>query len=1041
MIVRCFAGILACLVLAVCCTDALAVDRSQLVRQIRTARQEGRFTDAIHYCEALLSDYEHNPVKNRWKIDTWTRQTETLKAILGLPAKAQEEMAEAYRLAPRVSKCLLTGEQEDCDAILGRVIAIRRQHLGAEHPDVAASCADRARFLDQCGRYLEAEELLLHSIELTTASLGPEHPAIALRLSALGKIHANQEEYAEAEIAHLAACALCEKTKGRVSSEFARILNNLAAFYSKCENHAAADPLYRRSIAINRRLSGGANSTLATQLHNLAHLCMDRGDPLAAEPLFREALEIKLTLAEKPGRSVANTMGDLAEALFLKRDLDGAEKMCRGTLRIQFGAPDDEYPRPTDVVLSEVPPVVVETLRLLGHVQMQQDRIDHAAQTCALALTWARHFHGEEHSAVARLFKDQGRILMRRGSLEESELLLRRALEILRSRVGDQHPDVVLALKDLGECLFLQGNVDAAEQQLTLAADHFETARLRTGRGLERVTFQRSPYRQLAGVRLMQGRKQEAWQATERALGRALADLLVAADQRPLTDTERNREAALWDSVKQGQDCHDFLVTQHHTSPTAGSADAVYEARTRWREADAALSTFEQEMLAKYPVTSGQCSSLEDIQTALPARTAIMGWLHAQLPNLMTEDWGYVIRDSGPIAWVQLARTEGGEHGGSLLTEADQYRRVLRDSAQQGIPQRLVWSIKSQARHLWKRAMQPLEPYLQGADRLVVIPDEPMLGIPIESLVDHSEQYVGDRFICSYVPSASIWRWLKNRATNAPLPHERTALLIGDPPFAEAHLVADNLVVPLDDDLVSESQALGVLRGDSVARSTLPPLHGTRDEILDVAGMFSTEPTILMGLNASEEQVVAHLGKGKGQAYDTILIATHTIMNPTRSDRSMMIFSQLGLCDPLEAIRRGEPLYDGCLSAREVIRQFDLDADLVVVSSCQTALGECIEGEGYVGLAHAFMQAGARNLLVSLWKVDDRATAALVKRFFENLMGTDASSAGRSRAVPMAKSAALQEAKQWLRTQKDSQGNTFEHPIYWAGFVLVGGGD
>ena len=148
----------------------------------------------------------------------------------------------------------------------------------------------------------------------------------------------------------------------------------------------------------------------------------------------------------------------------------------------------------------------------------------------------------------------------------------------------------------------------------------------------------------------------------------------------------------------------------------------------------------------------------------------------------------------------------------------------------------------------------------------------------------------------------------------------------------------------------------------------------------------------------------------------------------------------MDLPDPLEAARRGERIYDGVLSAREIVRQWDLEADLVTLSACQTALGKEIPGEGYIGLAHTFLQVGARALLVSLWKVDDEATSLLMGRFYENLMGAyeDQRGAGGWQKR-MTKAEALMEAKRWLRTYTDgSRHRPFQHPAYWAGFVLVG---
>ena len=103
--------------------------------------------------------------------------------------------------------------------------------------------------------------------------------------------------------------------------------------------------------------------------------------------------------------------------------------------------------------------------------------------------------------------------------------------------------------------------------------------------------------------------------------------------------------------------------------------------------------------------------------------------------------------------------------------------------------------------------------------------------------------------------------------------------------------------------------------------------------------------------------------------------------------------------------------------------QLKLNADLVTLSACRTAVGKLIMGEGVVGLSRAFIYAGARSTVVSLWNVNDVATAELMKSFYQNL--------GRG----MAKDEALRQAK--LALLRNPQ-RTWHHPYYWAPFVLVG---
>jgi CHAT domain-containing protein len=141
--------------------------------------------------------------------------------------------------------------------------------------------------------------------------------------------------------------------------------------------------------------------------------------------------------------------------------------------------------------------------------------------------------------------------------------------------------------------------------------------------------------------------------------------------------------------------------------------------------------------------------------------------------------------------------------------------------------------------------------------------------------------------------------------------------------------------------------------------------------------------------------------------------ATHGFLDTIRPELSGIVLS---LVD-----RQGRER-EGFLSALDVM-DLRLSADLVVLSACRTALGKEIRGEGLVGLTRAFMYAGAPRVVASLWRVDDAATAELMRRFYQGMLGPK----------KLRPAAALREAQLAVRQQK-----RWEHPYYWAGFVLQG---
>jgi CHAT domain-containing protein len=146
--------------------------------------------------------------------------------------------------------------------------------------------------------------------------------------------------------------------------------------------------------------------------------------------------------------------------------------------------------------------------------------------------------------------------------------------------------------------------------------------------------------------------------------------------------------------------------------------------------------------------------------------------------------------------------------------------------------------------------------------------------------------------------------------------------------------------------------------------------------------------------------------------YRVIHFATHGLLNNKHPEMSGLVFS---LFD-----RKGEPL-DGFLQLNDIYN-LSLSADLVVLSACQTALGKEVKREGIVGLTRGFMYAGARGVMASLWKVEDEATAELMKLFYEGVLKQGLTPAAALRAAEV----------QMLSSGK------WKSPFYWAGFTIYG---
>jgi CHAT domain-containing protein len=185
-------------------------------------------------------------------------------------------------------------------------------------------------------------------------------------------------------------------------------------------------------------------------------------------------------------------------------------------------------------------------------------------------------------------------------------------------------------------------------------------------------------------------------------------------------------------------------------------------------------------------------------------------------------------------------------------------------------------------------------------------------------------------------------------------------------------------------------------------------LRFSREEATQIAALAPRTTTLALDFQATRERALGSVGDG----YGIIHLAAHAVVNDEQPQLSGIALSMVD--------DRGRPR-DGFLRLHDVYN-LPLTARLVVLSACSTALGRNTPGEGLVGLARGFLHAGADRVVATLWEVDDRASAALMGRFYAALLQRGASAP-----------AALGDAQRWMR-----QDPRRRHPYYWAAWVTIG---
>jgi CHAT domain-containing protein len=259
----------------------------------------------------------------------------------------------------------------------------------------------------------------------------------------------------------------------------------------------------------------------------------------------------------------------------------------------------------------------------------------------------------------------------------------------------------------------------------------------------------------------------------------------------------------------------------------------------------------------------------------------------------------------------------------------------------------------------------------------------------------------------SYLPSASTLAVLRQQARQRP-PAPKTLTLFADPVFNTQDERFRSVQKPQTPPTIVAA-GLPLARAAQSFGIEWDRLPGTQAEAQAITALIpEMQRRTALGFQASQTEVL----QPELSQYRFIHFATHGLANTEKPELSAIVMSLLD--------EQGNAV-DGFLRLQEVYN-LDLRADLVVLSACQTGLGQVIRGEGLIGLTRGFMYAGAPRVVTSLWNVDDAGTAVLMTHFYEGIL--------RENLPP---SAALRQAqlKLWQTPQ-------WQSPYYWAAFTLQG---
>jgi len=857
--------------------------------------------------------------------------------------------------------------------------------------------------------------------------LDPAGADMAEVLGNLGLAQWRQGDLEAAEASLRQAHAMVERAAPG-SAQSAASLHRLALLALSRGDLDAVEELGGRALAILERVAPG-DERIPQILVLLGNVAMKRGELATAEGSHRRAIGI-LEQAAPRGRTMSAAVNNLGQVLFMRGELDEAERCFERALELdrsdpiavamtyqnlagvafdrrELGLAQERGQRALDLLEEIVPGSmpVAEALINLGYVSEAAGDLTVARGLFERSLR-IREQVGAPSSGVAGCLGGIGRIAAVQGEQDEAERLLGRAAELMH-RVGPGTAWEAEALGDQARLLRGVGRLEEAATVYARAADALEAQQGRLG-GTERVrSVHRAGhadlYRDYLELLLEMGRPAEAFRVLERSRARGLSAMLAERELEFESEIPADLDQERRLLARELDELQAALVD---LSPAAGAdevepyLDQLRQVRRRQEEMTEEIRTRSPRLaMLQYPEPVDPDQVLRSLDPGTVLLEYSLGVERSHLFVLSA-----VPGIAAPFAALDL---EAGER---------QVERAVRGLVQHlGTSQeRSAPAIERWSRELYDTLVRPAEPWLEPAQRVLVCPDGALHTLPFAALRRVDGAAGQARYLVEWKPihsvvSATVYGQLLGRRGRSAETGPRTLVAFGDPTYPAPG--SRGAAAAADPDLLLLA-ARGV---------RLEPLPGSRQEVLDVAAVWGKAATTFLGPQATENQA-----KSLGLDVDVIHFACHGIL-----DQSMPLSSAIALAVPESGSEAGE---NGLLQAWEVFEQLRIDADVVVLSACGTALGQDVRGEGMIGLTRAFQYAGARSVVASLWAVPDRSTAVLMRRMHAGLRrGTSTDEALRQAQVALLAGP----------VEEPSQGGGTEvvdasHPWAWSGFQVMG---
>ena len=962
--------------------------------------------ECLSYLAGLTLGQEQLAIAESMYLDVIRRLADSSATIDGIALNNISQLAEVYRKQ---------GRYQESSHLLSKVIQTAAQMGETEASYTARS--HLARVFSDEGALENAEQVTNEVLDYGLQYWQDEPTNIFNTMLELGAIYQARGFLAEAEATFEEAWMGLLDTVGETHASTLVAMNNLGQIYEKQGLYDLAEPMLKQTLDDMEAVFGIDNPQSSRARNNLALLYESQGNFREAEPLYKKSLEV---LSDALGETHTDTIAvrnNLAFLYMLMEEYKSAGDMFVSIL--------EQW----TVLFGEDHQSSLKAMNNLGRVYQRLNHLEQAEQLVLRALELRRSNLGEAHLDSIRSMIDLGDIYREQGRLEEADDLLTDAVAIAESSLSEQHPYTFEALRNLARVKEARGMADAAVQMRGLA---FNRRRV----FLDRMLWVTGENAREGYLRLHREEFNEYL---------SLLTKIDSADAgKRVIDASLQRKGLLLKITSEIQQISKIAVDPKMAEIAAELGAARRElaamtlsgptVETQGRHVEV-LYALEQQVnelqgelgraSARYRTSIAQVS-VESLATVLPEGSAFVDYLTFEDDGKKKILAGTALNDGGEVSYG-LVVYEDRDDVENIIIE---YRTIIQDELADEDELLEIGQIA------YEKVWEPVLETIGDTPYVYLIPDGTLNILPFNALISIDEEYLIQTHDLHILTSGRDL--LPNEYNLA----QGEYLIVAGPDYDSEDVLSRE---ELDVAQGKRSAALklgirgvgGGLRGLSFA-----PLPGAEREgriITDQlqeneeasAMFFGQQAQEIVLADITEPPEILHLA-----THGFFLEADDTLLNrilkaqrsadihvPPPGDNPLLRagLAFAGINNNAQFLGDIDTVNDGVLTALEVLDLNISGTRLVVLSACETGLGEIHEGEGVYGLRRSFQEAGVAEVVSSLWEVSDAGTQALMTDFYERILqGVPARDALRETQLEML------DSPEW------------GYPYVWSAFMIVG---